>query len=166
MLNKTSIFLAVIVIILAAPVLQAEEFKSPEAFTEYIYANYAEENFEEVFNNFAAELKRIITVEDYLEFQQQNFKKYKLEYQEIEVSAAEEIDFEKIKDKFDYAQDFGDYYQLQVSYLLKFDHFGQREERSEKKVYIRKINADYQLFWDYQSAFNDDQDQTGAGQDE
>ena len=166
MLNKKIILLAVLFIFLITPLLQAESFESPEAFTEYIYANYAEKNFAEVYNNFAAELKRVLTEEDYLEFQQQNFKKYKLEYTEIEVGKAEEIEFEEIKDKFDYAEDFGSYYKLQISYLLKFNRLGRREERSEKDVYLRKINDDFQIFWDYESALNDDQTADRDDQDE
>ncbi|PUU94610.1 MAG: hypothetical protein CI947_524, partial [Halanaerobium sp.] len=103
------------------------------------------------------ELKRILPENKYTEFQQQNFEKYQLKYTEIKVSAAKEIDFKTIKDKFDYADDFGSYYQLQVSYLLKFKHFGSREEKSEKKVYIRKINDDFQIFWDYKNALNNDE---------
>ncbi len=166
MLNKINIILAVLIIILLTPVLQAAEFESPEAFTEFIYANYAQKNFAEVYNNFAAELKRILAEEQYLKFQQQNFEKYELEYTEIEVSAADQVDFENIKDKFDYAEDFGSYFQLKVSYLLKFSHFGQREERSAKDVYLRKINDDFQIFWDYKSALNDDEAVDGNDQDE
>ncbi|MFN2341212.1 MAG: hypothetical protein ABR547_08075 [Halanaerobium sp.] len=165
-MNNKIIFLTVLILFLLVPVLQAEEFESPEAFAEYIYTNYAAENFEEVYNNFAAELKRILAEEDYLDFQQQNFEKYKLEYKEIEVSTAEEIKFGKVKEKFDYADDFGSYYQLQVSYLLKFNRFGSREERSQKKVYLRKINKDFQIFWDYESALNDDQAVAGTEQNE
>lgn len=166
MLNNKITFLLVLIIFLLTPVLQAESFATPEAFTEYIYDNFAEENFTEVYNNFAAELKRILAEEKYLEFQQQNFKKYELEYREIEVSAAEEISFEKIEDKFAYADDFGSYYQLQVSYLLKFNRFGSREERSKKNVYLRKINDDFQIFWDHESALNNDKAADGADQNE
>ena len=166
MLNKKIIVLTLLIILLLTPALLAEEFESPEAFTEYIYASYAAENFAEVYANFAAELKRILAEEDYLKFQQQNFEKYELEYTEIEVSAAEEVDFKKIEKKFDYAQDFGSYYQLQVSYLLKFNRFGSREEKSGKDVYLRKINDDFQIFWDYQSALNDDEAADRADQNE
>ncbi|MFP4198843.1 MAG: hypothetical protein ACOCQZ_00985 [Halanaerobium sp.] len=165
-MNKKLILLLVLIIFLLTPMLQAEDFESPEAFTEYIYDNYAEKNFNEVYNNFAAELKRVFAKDDYLDFQQQNFEKYELEYTEIEVAEAEEIEFDKIKEKFEYADDFGSYYQLQVSYLLKFNRLGRREERSDKKVYLRKINDDFQLFWDYKSAVNDDQAVDGADQGE
>jgi hypothetical protein len=165
-LNKKIIIIAVLSLFLLTPVLQAEEFESPEAFTEYIYANFAAENFAEVYNNFAAELKRILKEEDYLEFQQHNFEKYQLKYTEIEVSEVAKLDFEDIKDKFDYAEDFGQYYQLQVSYLLKFNHFGQREERSKKNVYLRKIKDDFQIFWDHESALNDDEAADRNDQDE
>src|SRR6056297_1483165 len=78
LLNKKNFFLAVLIICLMSPMLQAEDFESPEAFTEYIYANYAEEDFVEVYDNFAAELKRILKKNKYLEFQEKNFKKYNL----------------------------------------------------------------------------------------
>lgn len=156
MLNKKIIFIAALIFILLTSALQAQEIESPEAFTRYVYNNFAKENFAEVYANFAAELKRILAEKDYLEFQQQNFEKYELEYTEIEVAAAEEINFDKIEEKFAYARDFGSYYQLQVSYLLKFNRLGSREERSEKKVYLRKINDEFQLFWDHEAALNDD----------
>ena len=156
MLNKKIFFLAVLIICLMSPMLQAEDFESPEAFTEYIYANYAEEDFVEVYDNFAAELKRILGKNKYLEFQEQNFKKYNLKYSNIKVNQAKEIEFDEIKKQFNYADDFGKYYQLQVNYLLEFDHFGRREEKSEKMVYLRKINDDFQIFWDHESALKDD----------
>ncbi len=157
MLNNKIILFVVLIVILINPVIQAENFENPKDFTEYIYNNYKDSNFSVVYNNFAAELKRIITEKKYVEFQKHNFEKYELVYKNIEVSTSEEINFEKIKDKFDYADDFGSYYQLQVSYLLEFKHFGSRQEKSEKKVYIRKINDDFQIFWDYKSAFNNDE---------
>lgn len=166
MLNNKIIILIVLIIFLLTPILQAEDFESSEAFTEYIYDNYAAENFMEVYNNFAAELKRILKEEEYVEFQQQNFEKYELEYTEIEVSAAEEINFDQIKDKFEYADDFGSYYQLQVSYLLKFNRFGSREQQSDKNVYLRKINDDFQIFWDHKSALNDDKSADRDGQND
>ncbi len=157
MLNKKRIVLTILVILFFSPLLQAEEFETPEAFAEYIYENYSEENFLDVYDNFAAELKRKLEKQVYLDFQKQNFEKYNLKYTEIAVDQAEEIKFDEIKDEFTYAIDFGHYYKLKVSYLLKFNHFGSREERSEKMVYLRKINNDFQIFWDYQSALNDDQ---------
>ena len=166
MLNNKIIFLVVLIIFLSTPLILAEDFESPEAFTEYVYANFAEENFAEVYNNFAAELKRILSKEEYLKFQQHNFDKYELEYTEIEVSAAEKIEFEKIEEKFDYADDFGSYYRLQVSYLLKFNRFGSREERSEKNVYLRKINKDFQIFWDHESALESDKAADSSDQNE
>lgn len=149
-------------ILIPSLVIQAEDFESPKTFTEYIYYNYAEKNFAEVYNNFAAELKRVLAEEKYIDFQKQNFKKYDLEYTEIKVGTAKEVDFSKIKNDFDYAMDFGSYYQLQVSYLIKFNRFGSREERSEKMVYLRKINDEFQIFWDYQSAI-DDEKAAGSG---
>lgn len=163
MLNKKNIILLCLIIFILSPILQAEEFKSPKSFTEYIYQNYAAENFNKVYDNFAVELKKVLKKEDYLEFQKKNFKKYNLKYTEIKVAEAKKIKFGKIKEKFDYADDFGEYYQLDVSYLLKFDRFGSREKRSEKIVYLRKINEDFQIFWDYENALADDK---SVGQDD
>ena len=157
MFNKKTIFFAIFVILFLSPLAQTEEFENPKVFTEYIYENYSEENFSEVYNNFAAELKRKLEEEVYLDFQKKNFAKYKLEYTNIKVDQVKEIKFDEIKDKFDYADDFGNYYKLQVGYLLKFNHFGSREKQSEKMVYVRKINDDFQIFWDYQSALDDDE---------
>ena len=166
MLNKKTMFLAILIMLIITPFLQAEEFDSPEAFTEYIYTNYTEENFTEVYNNFSAELKRVLNKEEYLEFQKKNFEKYNLEYTKIEVREAEKIKFKKIKENFSYADNFGNYYQLQVSYLLKFNHFGRREKESEKIVYLRKIKDDFQIFWDYENALKDEKATVRDDQDE
>jgi len=166
LLNEKIIFLTILLILILAPLLQAEEFKNSEVFTEYIYSNYAEENFAEVYENFAAELKRILAEEKYVGFQEQNFEKYNLEYTEIKVGEAQPIDFSEIKKEFEYAMDFGSYYQLQVSYLIKFNRFGSREERSEKTVYLRKINDDFQIFWDYHSAIDDEKAAEADDKDE
>jgi hypothetical protein len=160
-LNKKNIILALALmflmpLLLMPSMLQAEEFESPEAFTEYIYTNYAGEDFAEVYDNFAAELKRILEENEYVEFQKENFEKYNLKYSEIEVAQAEEIEFDKIKEQFSYADDFGKYFKLQVNYLLEFDRFGSRQEESGKMVYLRKIKDDFQIFWDHQSALKDD----------
>lgn len=135
--------------------IQAEEFESPENFTEFIYNNYSDENFTEVYNNFAVELKAKLEEKTYLDFQQQNFEKYKLAYTAIEVGSAEKIKYDEIKSKFNYAVDSGNYYKLQVKYLLKFKHFGSREKKSKKMVYLRKTKDDFQIFWDYKEALGE-----------
>lgn len=146
-----------LIILLLTPAVKAEIFAGPEKFSEYIYNNYAEENFKVVYNNFAAELKREMDAADYLKFQKENFAKYNLSYSEIEVFEAEAVNFKEIKNKFSYAIDFGHYYKLKVSYLLEFKHFGSREKRSDKMVYIRKIKDDFQIFWDYETALKNDE---------
>ena len=165
MLNKKTIFFTIFVILFLSPLAQTEGFESPKAFTEYIYENYSEENFSEVYNNFAAELKRELEKKVYLDFQKENFEKYSLEYTDIKVGDAKEIEFKEVKDKFDYAVDFGNYYMLQVEYLLKFNHFGKREEESGKKVYLRKIVDTFQIFWNPETTSNDQSAKVEADQD-
>lgn len=165
MLNKKIVILFFLSLLFLTPVVQAEDFESPEAFTDYIYSNYAAKSFRTVYNNFAAELKRIFGLKTYVDFQKTNFNKYNLKYTKIDVGKAEKVDFKEIKKNFNYARDFGDYYKLKVKYLLNFDHFGSREKESEKIVYLRKINSDFQIFWDHKAALenkkaiNDDQNE-------
>lgn len=154
-----------LILILTSPFLEASEFENPENFTEYVYQNYASENFSKVYNNFANELQDIVEKETYLKFQKENFEKYNLVYTEIKVGEAKEVKFDKIKAKFDYAIDQGKYYQIQVNYLIKFDRFGRREKESGKKVYLRKINNNFKIFWDYKSVL-DDEDSDRDDQDE
>lgn len=132
----------------------AEKFESPEEFSRDLYQNYSQENFALVYQNFAAELKKRLSQAEYVEFQNKNFEKYNLVYTNIKIGKAEKIDFQKIKEKFDYVRDFGDYYQLKVSYLIKFDRFGRREKETGKDVYLRKTKEDFQLFWDYKEALD------------
>lgn len=165
MLNKRFFILFCLFILLLTSVVQAEDFENPETFTAFIYSNYAAENFTTVYNNFASELKRNFKLKTYLDFQTTNFNKYDLKYTKIDVGKAKKIEFKEIKKNFDYARDFGDYYKLKVKYLLNFDHFGSRKKESEKFVYLRKINTDFQIFWDHKTALEnkkaikDDQDE-------
>lgn len=166
MLNKRIIFFFFLIILILSPALSAQEFETPKSFVEYIYQNYAAENFNEVYINFAAELKRVLTKKDYIKFQKENFEKYDLEYTEIQVSEAKKINFENIKEKYEYAADFGEYYQIKVSYLLKFSHFGHREKKSDKLVHLRKIENDFQIFWDHKTAMNTNQSEVRDDQNE
>lgn len=166
MLTKKKLILSFLFIFIFSSLLvQAKNFQTAEEFSEYIYENYAQQNFSTVYNHFAAELKRELKLEEYTNFQSENFKKYNLKYQNIKISEAKKVEFKEIKNKFNYAKDFGDYYQLEVSYLLKFDHFGSRERNSSKKIYLRKINQDFQIFWDYESVLNAEENASGEDKD-
>ena len=168
MLNKNLnliLSLLILTIFITASPAAAENFESPEEFTEYIYQNYSQENFKKVYQNFVPELKRVFEEKDYLDFQKENFEKYNLEYTNIEVGEAKKIDYNQVKSKFNYADDFGEYYQLSVSYLLKFDHFGEREEKSGKKVYLRKIVDTFQVFWNPETVSNDQSAEVEVDQD-
>ncbi len=161
MLNKNVFKITLIIFILLGFTLcsfslKAEEQQTPEKFTEYIYANYASENFEEVYANFADELKKIISEEEYIEFQKRNFNKYSLEYSSIDVNNLEELSYEEFKNKFSFVESKGNFYSIEVSYLLKFQRLGAREEETKKRVYLRQNNSDinnettkkFHLFWD------------------
>lgn len=168
--NKFKIVLFLLLILLVfsfnLSAVEAEVYNSPEAFTRFIYDNYAQKNFSEVYQKFVPELKRILQQDDYLNFQNENFKKYKLEYTEIEVGKAETIKFDKIKKQFSYADEFGDFFQLKVSYLIKFNRFGSREKESEKIVYLRKISDQYQLFWNAEPVLEDQNPESKADNNE
>lgn len=143
----------------------AADYKSPEDFAEYIYQKYSEEDFAEVYKNFAEELKEILTEETYVNFQNENFKDYDLEFTDIEVKEAEKVNFKEIKSKFDYAEETGQYYKAKVNYLIKFSHFGSRDKESGKYIYLRKKDGKYSLFWDYKEAMDSDEAADGDKND-
>lgn len=168
MLNKNifkSIFIIfILMVIVFGSSSSAQEQQNPEKFVEYIYANYADENFKEVYVNFADELKKMITEEEYVEFQKRNFEKYSLEYSNIKVADKKELNYEEFKDEFDFLNTEGDFYSFEVSYLLKFNRFGDREEETKKKVFLRSSNSKadnqnnkkYELFWDPEPILKDE----------
>ena len=143
----------IISILFVFSVSTAAEDKTPKEYVEYIYENYADQNFKEVYANFALEVKQLITEKEYIEFQKQNFSKYSLEYRNINVDDLKELDYDQFKNEFPFLKDEGDFYSLKVSYLLRFKRFGDREEETEKRVYLRSNNFSnnnkvLQLFWD------------------
>lgn len=161
MLNKNIFKITIIIFIslvftFCSFSLKAEENRNPEEFIEYIYANYAVENFKEVYANFADELKKLISEEEYIEFQKKNFDKYSLEYSNISVDDRKKLNYQEFKQEFSFLESEGDFYSLEVSYLLKFNRFGDREEETEKRVYLRQNDSNinnkktnkFNLFWD------------------
>lgn len=161
MLNKnvlkiTLIIFISIVFVFGSFSLKAEEEQTPEDFIEYIYANYADENFKEVYTNFADELKELVTEEEYIDFQKKNFDKYSLEYSNIRIDDLKKLSYDEFMQEFSFLESEGDFYSLEVRYLLKFNRFGDREEEIEKRVYLRQNDSNIQnektkkfnLFWD------------------
>jgi hypothetical protein len=151
-----SIIIISLLLVFCSLSLKAEEQKTPKEFVEYIYANYADENFKEVYANFADELKALITEDEYIDFQKKNFDKYSLEYSNIRIDDLKKMSYEEFKQEFSFLESEGDFYSLEVRYLLKFNRFGDREEKIEKRVYLRKNDSninnknskEFQLFWD------------------
>lgn len=130
----------------------AREFNSEIDFVEYIYHEYSIENFAVVYQNFVPELKAILTKEEYLKFQQENFSKYELEYKDIEVGSSSQINQQQIASEFTYTAEVSSnkpkFYAVEVKYLLEFNRFGRREKETDKKVYVQQTESGYQLFWD------------------
>lgn len=161
MLNKNILKITLIIFIsivfaFCSFSLKAEEQQTPEEFIEYIYANYAAENFKEVYTNFADELKKLISEEEYIEFQKKNFDKYSLEYSNIRIDDLKKLSYDEFKQEFSFLESEGGFYSFEVSYLLKFNRFGDREEEIEKRVYLRQNDSNinnektkkFHLFWD------------------
>ncbi|MFW5889454.1 MAG: hypothetical protein ACOCUD_03640 [Bacillota bacterium] len=171
MLNRkffktTSIIIILMLFIFCSLSLEAEEQKTPKEFVEYIYANYADENFKEIYANFADELKALITEEEYIESQKKNFNKYKLEYSNIKVDDLKELNYEEFKNEFSFLEAEGDFYSFKVSYLMEFNRFGDREEETEKRVYLRRNNSEtnskeFQLFWDPEPILKNEDAESG-----
>jgi len=128
----------------AFPVSGAD-FNNTKEFVEYIYANYAEQDFSEVDR------------EKYLNFQENNFNKYDLELKNILVDDIEELSYKEFKKEFPFLNYEGSFYSARVRYLLVFEKLGEREEEIEKRVYLREYSSSnyeksdkryYSLFWD------------------
>jgi hypothetical protein len=160
-LNKNIFKISLIIFILLGFTLCSFSLKAlgqqtPKEFIENIYADYAAQNFKKVYANFADELKELITEEEYIDFQKKNFDKYSLEYSNIDVNNLKELSYDEFKNEFSFLESKGKFYSIEVSYLLKFNRFGDREEETEKKVYLRQNNSmlndektkEFHLFWD------------------
>ncbi|WP_238524778.1 hypothetical protein [Halanaerobium hydrogeniformans] len=155
---KWKIFSLLVLTILIFSFTQSTEagyFANPVEFGEYIYDNYAQENFKEVYDNFADELKIILSSDEYIEFQQDNFEKYELEYTDIEVTNPEEISYQEFKKEFPFLEDEGTFYTVEVSYLIKFRRLGSRERESDKLIYLREKDDHFELFWDPEPILDD-----------
>ena len=156
-LNKFLLIILLFILIFSVSKVNAADFNNTKEFIEYIYANYAEQKFSEVYSLFAPELKSILDREEYLNFQQQNFNKYDLEIKNVMVDDIKELSYKEFKKEFPFLKYEGSFYSARVNYLLIFEKLGEREEEIEKRVYLREYSSSnyeksdkryYSLFWD------------------
>ncbi len=155
--NKFLLIILLLLFIVSAFPVSGADFNNTKEFVEYIYANYAEQDFSEVYSLFAPELKNILDREKYLNFQENNFNKYDLELKNILVDDIEELSYKEFKKEFPFLNYEGSFYSARVRYLLVFEKLGEREEEIEKRVYLREYSSSnyeksdkryYSLFWD------------------
>lgn len=155
--NKFLLIILLLFLLISASQVSAADFNNTKEFVEYIYANYAEQDFSEVYSLFAPELKSILDREKYLNFQEKNFNKYNLELKNIMVDDIKELSYKEFKKEFPFLNYEGSFYSARVRYLLVFEKLGEREEEIEKRVYLREYSSSnyeksdkryYSLFWD------------------
>jgi len=117
-------------------------------FVDKIYHRYSEEDFEFIYEKLHPALKEIISEKDYIEFQEENFRKYKLEIGKIKVGT--EILEAELPDKFiDIINIKEEVYTIKVSYEMKFETAGiNQDHENDKDVLVVMEDEKIYLLWD------------------
>ncbi len=141
----------------AETVPEPEEFTSSIQFVNYIYHNYADANFEEVYRWLAPGIQAVISEADYLEFQLENKEKYKLELQQIKVSESIKKDEPAVGLKeYLVSDDLVSIYEVEVNYQLNFRRLGKDQQKDITKVVsvLENKPGSYRLLWDPEPVLN------------
>jgi hypothetical protein len=117
-------------------------------FVTKIYQSYSEEDFKFVYEKLHPDLKDIISEEEYIKFQEENFRKYKLEIGKIKVMA--EVSETVLPDKFTgLLKTDEEVYTIKVSYEMKFETAGiEKKHENEKEILIARKDEKLYLLWD------------------
>lgn len=159
--NIKLIIILILFILLSSQVIYSQEDISSIAelndeeiylrnFVENIYLEYANMNFQYVYQILHPDIKDIITEEEYVYFQNKEFKKYKIQLSEIVVGL--EVEKIKLPNKFkDVIIDIKDkqIYKIPLSYKMDLTFAGGEQRREvDNQVYILVDKQQYYLLWD------------------
>lgn len=124
--------------------------KDKIGFVEEIYSNYARMQFDFIYQNMHPEIKEILSKDDYIDFQKENFEKYHLKIEDVEIN--KETERVELPRKFSSLIEIADdeiVYKLEVSYTMFFTSLGnEEEEETGKEVFILEDKENLYLLWD------------------
>jgi hypothetical protein len=131
-------------------VMSTELTKEVCWFIEQIYQDYSEGNFSEVYQKIHPLIKKELTEETYIEFQENNFQKYQLKISKVTVkSPVYLIKLPHVFDKYDILSSQGSIIEVDVGYQLNFNYIGgTKQEDIQKKVYLLMEEGRLYLLWD------------------
>lgn len=123
-----------------------------QEYVEKIYQEYADRGFEYVYQQLHPDIKKIITEKEYRDFQEKNFNKYRLKFDEIKVSPdAESIDLPNEFAEIIVGTEGDDtkVYKISLSYNLDLTVAGDEQTRQvDNQVFILEDSNQHYLLWD------------------
>ena len=133
--------------------LAVEEKNHIRIFVEKIYSNYGEHNFKYVYSKLHPAIQGILPEEKYVEFQQQNFKKYNFKITDYVVGKKViNVNIPQEFQEFISKKNEENIKKITVSYHMEFINNGNKVERDHNKdvfIYLDK-NKNLYLLWDPQ----------------
>ncbi|MFW6022907.1 MAG: hypothetical protein ACOCQW_05305 [Halanaerobiaceae bacterium] len=134
--------------------INEEKYKDKDLIFKYvnkIYQEYAAENFKYIYSLLYPELKEVVTEDEYIDFQEHNFKKYHYKIEDIKVN--EEMSFINLSHEYkDYIESISEedkICKIVVSYTIKFKASGKEKTRDvDNEVLVFEENEVLYLIWD------------------
>lgn len=117
-------------------------------YTEKLYTNYANQNFTYVYRLLHPAIKDILSEREYVDFQKENFYKYKLKFSNIK--AKENLKMIELPDKYHDIIPDGDkrIYSVPVSYQMDLTFAGDEQKKQvDNQVYILVDNQKLYFLW-------------------
>ncbi|MEJ6949928.1 hypothetical protein [Natronospora cellulosivora (SeqCode)] len=120
------------------------------SFIEEIYIKYANMEFEYIYQNLHPEIKELISEREYVNFQKENFEKYNLRIEAIELGdKAEIVSLPRSFNNIVNLKEEQVVHRIKVSYTLIFTTLGsEHRQDTEKNVFILVDGEELYLLWD------------------
>jgi len=119
-------------------------------FIEVIYQDYSRGDFSYVYQKIHPLIKKELSEETYIEFQENNFQKYQLKISKVTVKSLVYLTkLPHVFDKYDILSSQGSIIEVDVGYQLNFNYIGgTKQEDIQKKVYLLMEEGRLYLLWD------------------
>ncbi len=146
MKNKVIPIIAIMLILCSISV-QAVGKSDLKEFTLSVYRNYTSNDYSSVYQYLHPDIKKIVSRDEYINFQQENTDKYQMSIAEVVVEEVTLLASKPVEYR-DLITGTGSYFTVNVNYRLQFEYLGKTIEREiEKDVFLFVDNEEIYLLW-------------------
>lgn len=133
---KNKVILIIILLITYSLAVTAIENRNLRDFTKSVYSDYTSTDFNSVYQYLHPDIKKVVSRDEYIVFQQKTTEKYQMNISDVIVGEATLLERNPVEYK-DLINDTGSYYTVNVKYKLQFKYAGKiREKEIAKDTFL------------------------------